>query len=846
MRRFWRWLKRVSAFRIGLFTGLFFAGLQIFEVAGRGEVPLLTRMEKSLIDLRFKQRLDLKPLRPEGRIVVAAVDEAAIARFGRFPWDRRVLASLVDKLNEQGVTAIGFDMTLSDEDLGGQFAGAKRYRKRFEDISLASPRNQSAVDHFDEAESDLAGAASALASLAHKIKPAAEPVYRAAKGRLDDGHQKLLDSRKTFDDLVKRHEEYAAEMDHDLGGLDPDEVLGEAVQRAAGKTVIGWVALTQGEMNLSEADTEENLKRIERSQIHPPEFRETLVAGGEKVTPVPKSWVKAYAGVRAPLVPIARGAQWFGYFNTLPDADGVIRHAALVMQIRGRYFPSLDSALTAIALGLKPQDITPVTTNATDGEIVEVDFGGKRKVPTDARGLMEINYYGKDKTFQNLSIADIMDGKYDGRLKDKVVLVGATAQGTFDQRVTPFNTDTAGIETHANAVETILSRRYLVRGPVVQALEILFLLVMALVFAFIFAKVKVQYSLPVVAISGAVVWVAATGAFWAGYDVFAALPLVELGAMFMLVTVYRYATEERDKRQLRKAFQLYLNPEVMEEMLEQPENLQLGGKELEISVLFSDIRGFTTISEKLSPQALVHLLNAYLSPMTDIVFKKRGTLDKYIGDAVMAFFGAPVQTELHAANSCDAALEMMETLSRLREQWRIEDPHIPEVDIGIGINSGPMVVGNMGSQQRFNYTVMGDNVNLASRLEGLNKEYGTHILVSEQTLSAARKGLKDRAAYGVRELDAVRVQGKKDPVRLFELRRRGMPETEELPLLEGYAEGLRLYRAQKFAEARLQFESLLERFPLDRPSMLFLRRCDDMMQSPPGENWDGVFKMEHK
>src|SRR5258708_7261648 len=264
MRRFWRWLKRVSAFRIGLFTGLFFAGLQIFEVAGRGEVPLLTRMEKSLIDLRFKQRLDLKPLRPEGRIVVAAVDEAAIARFGRFPWDRRVLASLVDKLNEQGVTAIGFDMTLSDEDLGGQFAGAKRYRKRFEDISLASPRNQSAVDHFDEAESDLAGAASALASLAHKIKPAAEPVYRAAKGRLDDGHQKLLDSRKTFDDLVKRHEEYAAEMDHDLGGLDPDEVLGEAGQRAAGKTGTGLVALRPGEMNVGDADTEENLERLQR------------------------------------------------------------------------------------------------------------------------------------------------------------------------------------------------------------------------------------------------------------------------------------------------------------------------------------------------------------------------------------------------------------------------------------------------------------------------------------------------------------------------------------------------------------------------------------------------------
>ncbi|MGZ6143408.1 MAG: adenylate/guanylate cyclase domain-containing protein, partial [Myxococcales bacterium] len=341
-------------------------------------------------------------------------------------------------------------------------------------------------------------------------------------------------------------------------------------------------------------------------------------------------------------------------------------------------------------------------------------------------------------------------------------------------------------------------------------------------------------------------WVAASAAFWAGYDVFAGMPLVELGAMLVLVTVYRYATEERDKRQLRKAFQLYLNPEVMEEMLEDPQALQLGGKELEMTVMFSDIRGFNTISEKLSPQALVHLLNEYLSPMTDIVFAKRGTLDKYIGDAVMAFYGAPVQTPLHAANGCDAALDMMETLGRLREKWRIEDPNIPEVDIGIGLNSGPMVVGNMGSAQRFNYTVMGDNVNLASRLEGLNKEYGTHILVSEQTLHAACKGLKDERAYTVRELDSVRVKGKKEPVRLFELRRRGLPTTEEQPLLDGYAEGLRLYRAQKFSEARLQFESLLERFAHDGPSTLFIRRCDMMLESPPGENWDGVFKMEHK
>jgi adenylate cyclase len=846
MRRLLRTVTRITAFRIGLLTGLLFALLHVLQVAGRLDLPLLTRTESTLVDLRFKERVQFDPPRPSGKLVVAAIDEAAIARFGRWPWDRRVIASLVDKLDAEGAAAVAFDMSLSDEDLGAKFAGAKRYRKRFEDISLAAPKNHAAVERFGEAEADVAGAASALRSLSRDVRSSGQPVYKAARGRLDDGAQKLSASKAQFEEMAKRDREFASELDHELDGLDPDTILGASIAKVASRTLIGWVALTPGEVAMEASEAEEHVRRIERTQIHAPEYREPLSDGTERVVPVSKTWIKEYASLRAPLAPIAKDARWFGFINVLPDGDGVIRRTALALQVHGRYFPSLDSALTAIALGLAPSQITPVTSNASDGEILGFDFGGKRFVPTDARGLMEIDYLGKDSTFENLSIAGILDGRFDGKLKGKLVLVGATAQGTFDQRVTPLNQSTPGIETHANAVETILSQRYLVRGPVVQSIEVLLLVALALLFAVVFSRVKVQYALPVAALAAALLWTASSAAFWAGYDVFAALPLVELLAMFVLTTVFRYATEERDKRQLRKAFQLYLNPEVLDEMLEEPENLQLGGKELPMTVMFSDIRGFTGISEKLSPPQLVKLLNEYLSPMTDVVFEKRGTLDKYIGDAVMAFFGAPVQNELHAANACDAALKMIELLPRLRDRWRIEAPDVPEVDIGIGINTGPMVVGNMGSQQRFNYTVMGDNVNLASRMEGLNKEYGTHILISEQTLLAARAALKDSKAYTVREVDSVRVKGRSEPVRLFELRSRGMPEAEELPLLEGYAEGLWLYREQRFSEARLQFESLLERFPGDGPTALMIARCGGMSEAPPGQDWDGVFRMEHK
>jgi adenylate cyclase len=212
----------------------------------------------------------------------------------------------------------------------------------------------------------------------------------------------------------------------------------------------------------------------------------------------------------------------------------------------------------------------------------------------------------------------------------------------------------------------------------------------------------------------------------------------------------------------------------------------------------------------------------------------------------MAFFGAPLHNDKHALACCTAALQMMEQLARLREKWRIEDPNIPLVDIGIGINSGPMVVGNMGSQQRFNYTVMGDDVNLASRLEGLNKEYGTHVLISEATLRMAAKAAGPAEALVVRELDAVRVKGKKEPVRLFELRGLGEAPQADKPFLEAYAHGLQLYRERRFSTARLSFEECLELRPGDGPAQLFLGRCDAMTAEPPGEGWDGVFQMTHK
>jgi adenylate cyclase len=276
----------------------------------------------------------------------------------------------------------------------------------------------------------------------------------------------------------------------------------------------------------------------------------------------------------------------------------------------------------------------------------------------------------------------------------------------------------------------------------------------------------------------------------------------------------------------------------MEEILKDPSRLKLGGEKKNLTVMFSDIRGFTTISEKLSPQQLVQLLNEYLTAMTDIVFKYDGLLDKYIGDAIMAVWGDAVEQPDHALRGCRTALDMMRALSALQEKWQREG--WPHVDIGIGLNSGDMVVGNMGSDMRFDYTVMGDNVNLSSRLEGINKEYGTHIVISEFTYERVKEILF------CRELDSVRVKGKKLPVKIYELIGDRKEAAAHQEAIQRFEAGLAQYKEGRWDEAMALFRETLTLRPGDPPSQLYMNRCESLKANPPEGEWDGVFTMTKK
>jgi len=318
------------------------------------------------------------------------------------------------------------------------------------------------------------------------------------------------------------------------------------------------------------------------------------------------------------------------------------------------------------------------------------------------------------------------------------------------------------------------------------------------------------------------------------------LPLLQVLTMFLAATTYRFFSEEREKRKARERFSRFLAPAIVDEVLAQEGSLRLGGEKRELTALFADIRGFTTISERLDPHVLLEVLNQYLTPMTDIIVQgHQGTLDKYIGDAIMAFWGAPRPQPDHALRACRAALAMLVELDRLREGWRAQG--LPDIDVGIGLNTGPMSVGFVGSQDRFyNYTILGDAVNLASRLEGANRPYGTRIIIGPETHAQVREHVV------VRQLDLVRVKGKREPVRIYELLSLAPGPDALRPFLEAFAWGLSAWQAQRWDEATARFLEADRLKGGDACAQVYLARCEEMRRHPPGPEWDGVYEMKTK
>ncbi|MCX5847731.1 MAG: CHASE2 domain-containing protein [Deltaproteobacteria bacterium] len=606
---------------------------------------------------------------------------------------------------------------------------------------------------------------------------------------------------------------------------DTDAALAKSIGRSKNVTLGYFFHLSSEDVaHLSEEEIETAAENIANSRYQ-------IIKADS--TPDESRLVHAYSAA-VNLKSLSDAAENSGYFNAFPDSDGTIRWSPLVIKFQDNYYPSL-----ALSLLLQYMDWPMLTLNMTAVGVEGISIGDI-DIPTNERGWMLINYLGPAKTFPHYSISDIIKGRLSpDTFKDKIVIVGATATGIYDLRVTPYSNVYPGVEMHANVIDSILHQNFLQQSDFTKLLDVCSIVFFGLIMGFAIPRVK--------AIQGIVLSLLIVASFvvintiiFSHFNVWLNLiyPVLTMITIYLGITVYRYITEEREKKKIRGAFQYYLTASVINEMLKDPSKLKLGGDKKDLSVLFSDIRGFTTISERLTPEELVHLLNEYLTEMTNVVFQYDGLLDKYMGDAIMAVFGAPLDQPDHALRACRTALGMMDELKILQKKWAGEDR--PILNIGIGINSGDMVVGNMGSDMRFDYTVMGDSVNLGSRLEGINKEYGSNIIISEYTHDVVKDVLF------CRELDSVRVKGKKQPVRIYELLGEKKDAEKWGNAVSLFEEGLSKYKQGLWDEAIECFHKVLEVRPADAPSHLYIERCEELKKNPPEGLWDGVFTMTRK
>ncbi len=538
-----------------------------------------------------------------------------------------------------------------------------------------------------------------------------------------------------------------------LDHKDGEKELAEAVKKA-GNVFLDYPLETE-DVDQDYSDQSERIKLLNRVRfpVSPDDRTPELVE--EAVPPTPL---------------MTKSAKGIGFANVFPGRDKINRTVPLILKLKNWYYPNIDLLLVMHYYGISPKDV-----EIKIGEYIKLKNLPKEKmnipnpereivIPIDKYGFMDINYIGGSGSFRNYPYKLFYrDGTMAGNtsLKDKILLIAAYASTGIatDEKKSPYGA-TFGIEHHANALNTILNQDFLYKLSDIE--NILIMLFIALVLGMLLTRLSIVKSL------------AFTGIFTIAYVIVSffvfdsmsiitamATPIIQTGLTFTVIIAYRVLTEEQEKKYIRQTFSKFVSKSVVDELLQHPDKLVLGGEKKILTVLFSDIRGFTTISERMTPEQLVEHLNEYLQAMTDLVFHYDGTLDKYVGDEIMAFWGAPIPLENHALLACKCAIEQMEILHELNNKWRSEGK--PELNIGIGLNTGDMVVGNMGSASRMDYTLMGDNVNLGARLEGTNKMYGTNIIISEFTYEHVMNQVI------VRELDLIKVKGKNKPVRIYEL-----------------------------------------------------------------------------
>jgi adenylate cyclase len=647
-----------------------------------------------------------------------------------------------------------------------------------------------------------------------------EPEHDAKFATLADELERTIDSLNINDaklqDIVRRNR---------IAG-EGDRMLVRALERSSAPVVLGYFFHMHEDGVGYKLDAAEIARRVD------------VIAGSkyplvyaERDAGAPP-FVKAYVP-QTSLASFTAAAASSGYFSVLSDLDGAVRWMPLAIQAGEDLYPPLAVLCVWHYFG-KPA-LAVRAGGRYGAESVRI---GERLIPTDEAGQLLINYRGPAGTFPTYSAADILAGRLPpGTFEQKLVIVGATAIGIGDIRTTPFGPLYPGPEVHATVADNILAGDYLQRPRWSKVFDLLAIVGLGLLAALVLRR------------SSALVGLVFIGALFLLYVLLAYLlfvearvwlnmvyPLFALVATYTMLTVYRYVLEERERRRIKEAFQHYVAPDIVDLMLKEPGGIRLGGHEEVLTALLSDLEGFTSFSEKHAPSEIIGVIGDYYAEMTEQVFAQQGTLVEYVGDEMFALFGAPIAQPDHARRACATALAMRTRRHSLSEEWvKIGRPRLKA---RTGVNTGTMLVGNIGSKYRFHYGAMGDPVNLASRLEGLNKTYGTEIIVSDNTAELV-PGL-----FILRELDLVRVKGRAQALRIHELLATAdasLPEKQR-EMLALYAQGLGAYRGRRWNEALELFRRCLVLWPDDGPSLLMEERCLMFRTQPPPEDWDGTFE----
>jgi adenylate cyclase len=782
------WRHRVS-FLISL--GITFGALTLYYFTFFGDhgTPIfdfLQRIEYNSLDTRLRYKpQSATPIDPN--IVIVDIDQHAQEVLGKWPFSRTHFAKLLQILKKDGAKVAAFDITFSKPD-----QTAAPIRDLWADLDARKNRGEQ-ID----------------AKLAVEVQ-------RLAVSYDADKH--LADGIRDFGAVVLGN--YLLYTEADLRNVDQSTLDAYADQLSFFS--FPQVRIAQRREAFGKEDYARLVSRYDRFQLLP--------QGAE-------------ANMDSLTGALGGDLSGVGFFNAPSDTDGAVRKATLVLPF-GRskdlqkwdMYGSLDVMAVRAYLGLGANNLI---LDYDENGVVAIEFGPDRRiVPTDI-GQSLINYHGPAYTYPYYSIADVVADKVPpSALNGKIVLIGASATGIGDIKATPYGGTTyPGVEIHANIIDNILHNNFLIRGGKQQLLDAILIVIFGIPLGIALALVTPRWMWFGIALLPPLVaadYIAFLHGWWLNFTI----PAMTLTGNVVFVSLYRALIEEKEKRRIRSEFGQYLPPEVVRRLLLNPQLVE--PRKTEITVMFSDIRGFTTISEKLDAQDLATFLNLYLSDMTRIVFNRQGTLDKYIGDAVMAFWGAPFEEPGHSDRACQSALDMMQRVRELQNQWEADGK--PRMDIGIGLNTGVASVGRMGSSLRYGYTALGDTVNLSSRLEGLNKDYGTHILVNESTYRASKD-----SGFAFRELDLIRVKGKLQPVTIYELIGRPAEITDDtMEILSRFAAARALYQARKWQEAQNTFQSILEKWPTDGPSRTYWKRCQEYLFDEPPLNWDGVFTMDHK